>query len=97
MDMSRSWALSEVQELGAKYCRSWSLDDSSRTESLKSYACPGEVTEPLPAAIQRFPPLSTAGAAPPIQIAPWLSPGAASTAKSDGVPPSSATATSHPR
>ncbi len=55
-----------------------------------------EVTDPLPAVTQMFPLWSMTGAAPPIQTAPWSSPGAPSTAKSSGVPPVSATETTHP-
>ena len=40
-----------------------------------------EYTEPLPASTQMLPLASTTGAAPPIQMAPWLSPAAESTVK----------------
>ena len=71
---------SEAHDDGAKYCRSARAGENSSTASLWSYAAPGEVTEPLPDSTQMFPPESTIGAAPPIQMAPWLSPAPESTA-----------------
>ncbi len=72
------------------------MGESSSTESLWSYEAPGEVTEPLPASTQMFPLASTTGAAPPIQMAPWLWPAPESTAKSSAAPPASGTETTHP-
>ena len=95
--MSRSPALFCRHVVGAKYCKQRSDDESSSAESLSSYAWPAERTEPFPTLTQMLPLLSTAGAAPPIQIAPWLSPAAASTVKYVGVPPASPTATTLPR
>ena len=57
------------QLLGAKYCVRTRLDDSCRTESLKSY---GVDDDPFPVATQMFPAPSTSGAAPPIHTAPSL-------------------------
>src|SRR5664280_2834831 len=93
IDMSRSSALFLGHVVGAKYCKSCREDESSSAESLSSNGWPAEWTEPFPALTQMSPLLSTAGAAPPIQIAPWLSPAAASTVKHVGVPPASLTAT----
>ncbi len=81
VDISKSWELFDAHVRGAKNCKSRREDDSSSTESLLSYAWVAEVTEPFPTLTQRWPLLSTAGAAPPIQIAPCDSPAAASTVK----------------
>src|ERR1035437_3109747 len=95
--MSKSFALSEVHEDGAKYCSSLPVAVSSSTESLSSYAGPELCTDPLPTLTHTLPFASTTGAAPPIQIAPWLSPARLSTVKMAGLEPLSFTETTRPR
>ena len=56
-------------------------EDSSKTPSPSSYGSPVWVFDPFPVATQMLPDPSTTGAAPPIQMAPCLSPGALSTSK----------------
>ena len=71
---SRSLALSDGHESGAKYCSSDMAGLSSSTESLSSYEPLLDFTDPLPTETQTLPFESTTGDAPPIHIAPWLSP-----------------------
>src|SRR5215472_7408840 len=89
LDRSKSRALSDGHDEGAKNWTRESAGESSRTESLSSYAWLDDVTEPLPTETQMLPAASITGAAPPIHTAPWLSPGPESTPKLAGVPPAS--------
>src|SRR6185437_3370246 len=97
IDMSRSRALLLGQFEGAKYCSRLRDGLSSSTESLLSYAWLAESTEPFPVLTQMLPCASTTGAAPPIQMAPWLSSGAASTVNVEADPPASGTEITRPR
>ena len=69
MDRSRSEALSDAHDDGAKYCTRCKADRAPGPSHCRRRGRRSE-TEPLPTPTQTWPAASTAGAAPPIHTAP---------------------------